>query len=605
MSWLFGMNKGQPPPEMPQFPQFPQPPPSDGGKDGDQAAADAKKMEAYRFDSAALERAAKAAKELEGSKYAKDALELTKQQETTKQLEFQTQIREYEAAMEKMNIEKERVAHEERRKTLAEESKHHQQRSQYQDQLARKRYDDQLDQQKQMNEQNLRRQEESVKRQEEMKKSTVEYESDLRYKNDMKRIEAELRGKAQVERENHDLYMDQIRLKASEKRVTVMESIRTAGSVLGTGLQAFISDWDKVTAAAGGLTLLALGVYSAKMGTGVAARYVESRLGKPSLIRETSRLTFVDALKHPIKTARRLRTKPQDALTGIILKPTLEERLRDIAITTRHTKKNKGFYRNIMFYGPPGTGKTMFAKSLALHSGMDYAIMTGGDVAPMGREGVSAIHKVFDWASTSRQGLLLFLDEGDAFLRKRSTETISEDMRATLNAFLYRTGEQSHKFMLVVASNQPEQFDWAVNDRIDEMVEFDYPGVEERERLTRLYFDAFVLRPATEGAKRLKVATFNYGAKCTEIARRVDGLSGREISKLGVAWQAAAYASEGGVLTEAMVDERVEDAIRQHAKKVAWQVEQSSAAGQETKLQQQYRSSKDLDAFVPPSIKEK
>ncbi|XP_014667845.1 PREDICTED: ATPase family AAA domain-containing protein 3-like isoform X2 [Priapulus caudatus] len=491
MSWLFGMNKGQPPPEMPQFPQFPQPPPSDGGKDGDQAAADAKKMEAYRFDSAALERAAKAAKELEGSKYAKDALELTKQQETTKQLEFQTQIREYEAAMEKMNIEKERVAHEERRKTLAEESKHHQQRSQYQDQLARKRYDDQLDQQKQMNEQNLRRQEESVKRQEEMKKSTVEYESDLRYKNDMKRIEAELRGKA------------------------------------------------------------------------------------------------------------------QDALTGIILKPTLEERLRDIAITTRHTKKNKGFYRNIMFYGPPGTGKTMFAKSLALHSGMDYAIMTGGDVAPMGREGVSAIHKVFDWASTSRQGLLLFLDEGDAFLRKRSTETISEDMRATLNAFLYRTGEQSHKFMLVVASNQPEQFDWAVNDRIDEMVEFDYPGVEERERLTRLYFDAFVLRPATEGAKRLKVATFNYGAKCTEIARRVDGLSGREISKLGVAWQAAAYASEGGVLTEAMVDERVEDAIRQHAKKVAWQVEQSSAAGQETKLQQQYRSSKDLDAFVPPSIKEK
>lgn len=77
-----------------------------------------------------------------------------------------------------------------------------------------------------------------------------------------------------------------------------------------------------------------------------------------------------------------------------------------------------------MFYGPPGTGKTMFAKvtailclflndwnltfnhlqSLAHHSGMDYAILTGGDVAPMGRDGVSAMHKVFDWASTSRRG---------------------------------------------------------------------------------------------------------------------------------------------------------------------------------------------------------
>jgi hypothetical protein len=44
------------------------------------------------------------------------------------------------------------------------------------------------------------------------------------------------------------------------------------------------------------------------------------------------------------------------------------------------------------------------AQKLALHSGMDYAIMTGGDVAPMGREGVTAMHKVFDWASTSRRG---------------------------------------------------------------------------------------------------------------------------------------------------------------------------------------------------------
>jgi len=52
---------------------------------------------------------------------------------------------------------------------------------------------------------------------------------------------------------------------------------------------------------AAGLTLLAVGVYSAKFGTGVAARYVENRLGKPSLIRDTSRFTFFEALKHPYK----------------------------------------------------------------------------------------------------------------------------------------------------------------------------------------------------------------------------------------------------------------------------------------------------------------
>ena len=53
--------------------------------------------------------------------------------------------------------------------------------------------------------------------------------------------------------------------------------------------------------------------------------------------------------------------------------------------------------------------------------------------------------------------------------------------------------------MLVLASNQPEQFDWAINDRIDEIVNFALPGLEERERRVRLYFDRYVLEPATGG----------------------------------------------------------------------------------------------------------
>ena len=43
-------------------------------------------------------------------------------------------------------------------------------------------------------------------------------------------------------------------------------------------------DWDKITAAAAGLSLLAFGVYTAKHGTGVAAGYISARLGKPSLV---------------------------------------------------------------------------------------------------------------------------------------------------------------------------------------------------------------------------------------------------------------------------------------------------------------------------------
>ncbi|XP_069466230.1 ATPase family AAA domain-containing protein 3-A [Ambystoma mexicanum] len=572
MSWLFGLNKtpSEPTPAPPGGPVPPPPPPGSGdGGDGGGSGGKAKDKWSH-FDPTGLERAARAARELDQSRHAKEALNLAQLQEQTLQLEHQTKVKEYEAAVEQLKNEQIRVQAEERRKTLGEETRQHQARAQYQDKLARQRYEEQLRQQQLLNEENLRKQEESVHKQEAMRRGTVEHEMELRHKNEMLRIEAEARARAKVERENADIIREQIRLKAAEHRQTVLESIKTAGTVFGEGFRAFVSDWDKVTATVAGLTLLAVGVYTAKNATGVAGRYIEARLGKPSLVRETSRLTALEALKHPIKVSRRLLSKPLDALEGVVLSPTLEERVRDIAIATRNTKKNKGLYRNILMYGPPGTGKTLFAKKLAMHSGMDYAIMTGGDVAPMGREGVTAMHKAFDWANTSKRGLLLFVDEADAFLRKRSTEKISEDLRATLNAFLYRTGEQSNKFMLVLASNQPEQFDWAINDRIDEIVNFALPQLPERERLVRLYFDKYVLKPATEGKQRLKLAQFDYGKKCSELAKVTEGMSGREISKLGVAWQAAAYASEDGVLTEAMIDARVADAVRQHQQKMVW-----------------------------------
>ncbi len=55
---------------------------------------------------------------------------------------------------------------------------------------------------------------------------------------------------------------------------------------------------------------------------------------------------------------------------------------------------------------------------------------------------------------------------------------------------------------------------------------------------------------------------------------QVEGMSGREIAKLGVAWQASAYASADGVLTEKMIMDKVADAVQQHSQKVEWQSEQ-------------------------------
>lgn len=53
----------------------------------------------------------------------------------------------YETDLEKYKMEQIRVASEEKRKMMSEETRQHQQRAEYQDKLARKRYDDQLLQQ--------------------------------------------------------------------------------------------------------------------------------------------------------------------------------------------------------------------------------------------------------------------------------------------------------------------------------------------------------------------------------------------------------------------------------------------------------------------------
>lgn len=494
--------------------------------------------------------AAKAAKELDKSTNAREALKLIELQEVSKQREAEARRTEYEAHVKSLEIQRAQKEGEEARKTLDSQTEHEKRRAEYRDQLERKRYVDQLNAEKYRKEEELRKQEEYLAKQEAIKRKTLEYEAELRQQTELARVKAETEGRIKQERQNHDLRVAQARAEAKEYRETVLEGIKLASTELGKGLQEFLTDKERLTSAAVTLSAVALGVYAAKTSTGVAGRYIEARLGKPSLVRDTSRRTALQALRNPVPSLRRLltTTKAEDALKGVVLEKGLTERLTRVAISTANTKANGAPFRNLLLHGPPGTGKTLFAKGLAANSGLDYAILTGGDVAPLGKEAVTEIHKVFDWAGTTRKGVLLFVDEADAFLRRRSTEHMSEELRNALNAFLYRTGEASDKFMVVFASNQPEQFDWAINDRIDEMVDFNLPGEEERLEMVTIYLEKYVLNPPSTKARPITVE--GIGEEEVKYAAKVTvGFSGREISKLAIAWQAAAYGAREGTAT--------------------------------------------------------
>lgn len=126
MSWLFGIKGPKGEGTGPPLPLPPAQPGAEGG--GDRGAGDrpSPKDKWSNFDPTGLERAAKVARELEHSRHAKEARSLAQMQEQTLQLEQQSKLKEYEAAVEQLKSEQIRVQAEERRKTLTEETRQHQ-----------------------------------------------------------------------------------------------------------------------------------------------------------------------------------------------------------------------------------------------------------------------------------------------------------------------------------------------------------------------------------------------------------------------------------------------------------------------------------------------
>lgn len=524
------------------------------------------------FDPEGLERAAKAARDLDASRNAVAAIELIKTQEATKQHDAASKRAEYNLYAEQMrasNIDKEA---EQARKTLEAKTQHERSRAEYSDELERKRQVDMLNAQKYIQEEQLKKQEEMVARQESMRRKTAELESRLRTRAELEKVSAETQGRIKQERDNHDLILEKVRLTAAENRDTILKAIQDGGKLFGDGIANFLSDKKKLWNTSLVITGIATGVYTTKMGVRVAGRYIESRLGKPSLVRETSRITVSNMLEKPFLSIQRIvsaKFELEDSLKGIVLQKNTEDQLKNIATSTSYTTQNRAPFRHLLLYGPPGTGKTLFARRLAQYSGLDYAIFTGGDIAPLGPDAVTELHKLFEWAKTSRRGLLLFIDEADAFLQCRGINRISEDQRNALNAFLYRTGVESNKFMIVYASNQPSQFDEAILDRIDEMVLFELPGLNERRKMISMYFEHYLIN--YHGRLQKKIKLVNIGEKeLDKVAHITAGFSGRAIAKLVIAWQAAAYGTDDAILNQDTLFKTLENQRRSMFQKNDW-----------------------------------
>ena len=288
-------------------------------------------------------------------------------------------------------------------------------------------------------------------------------------------------------------------------------------------------------------------------------------------------------------------------------------------------------------------------------------------MGPLGRDAVTELHKLFDWSDSAAasKGLLLFIDEADAFLGEtsgcrppsqvrpaphpplstglpprtagsRSRSAMSENQRNALNALLFRTGEASKRFMLVLATNRPGDLDRAVADRVDESMGecrcacivrrrahpqrgepthphhapthplvlpfhpprrrlpsptvFGLPDAAARRALVALYFHTYIVNAGADARSGL-FSLFKRPAAAIHVAPdvtpeyldalgdRLEGFSGREIAKLFISVQGTIY-GRPAIAAGGAASPRLQVTVDDIEAVVAWKLVEHTAKSQ-------------------------
>ncbi|MCF6256969.1 MAG: ATP-binding protein [Gammaproteobacteria bacterium] len=148
---------------------------------------------------------------------------------------------------------------------------------------------------------------------------------------------------------------------------------------------------------------------------------------------------------------------------------------------------NRGLGINALFAGESGTGKTMAAEVIANALELDlYRIDLSSVVSKYIGETEKNLRKLFDAAEDS--GAILFFDEADALFGKRSEVKDSHDRYANIEINYLLQRMESYRGLAILASNMKSSLDKAFVRRLRFIVDFPFPGVEERTEIWQKVF---------------------------------------------------------------------------------------------------------------------
>ena len=86
-----------------------------------------------------------------------------------------------------------------------------------------------------------------------------------------------------------------------------------------------------------------------------------------------------------------------------------------------------------------------------------------------------------------------------------------------------------------MATNQVNQLDSAVLDRMNELLEIPLPGLDERNLMIKQYLMSHVIEPTQQKDQRVKIdknIVTDFDQISNNLAKVTDGMSGRELEKM-------------------------------------------------------------------------
>ena len=231
------------------------------------------------------------------------------------------------------------------------------------------------------------------------------------------------------------------------------------------------------------------------------------------------------------------RIVPSHTWDDLVLPADQQTLVREITARARHRRQvydDWGFdggARGVlaMFSGPSGTGKTLAAEVVAHDLGLDlYRVDLAQVMDKYIGETEKKLSRVFAVAEASP--MVLFFDEADAILGKRSNVSDAHDRHANVEvAFLLQRLER-HSGVIILATNLASNLDAAFLRRIQVSVHFAVPGPVER----RLIWERCL--PPAARADDLDLH---------ELASRLE-LTGGQIHNIAI--RSAFLAADGGTL---------------------------------------------------------